>query len=113
MKLPAKFIALTRVIALDQGARRGAIFALVLASLGMLFLGSTLFYRYLESHSWAFIIYWLACLWLTLTFMLLAVYDMLAIFLAGRHLRRNLEQELVRKQNSSTKQSSSTTSPDP
>jgi hypothetical protein len=109
----AKLLAPVRAVALDQGARRGAIFALTLVSLAMLFLGSTLFDAYLAAHIWLFLIYWLACAWLTFTFMSLALYDMLVIFMAGRRLRRDLERRLAPEQNPSTKPPSSTTSPDP
>ncbi|CAN5402578.1 hypothetical protein BH09VER1_BH09VER1_09280 [soil metagenome] len=108
-----KILALVRVLALDQGARRGAIFSLTLVSLGMLFLGATVFEPYLAVHVWMFLGYWLVCAWLTLTFMLLALYDMLVLIVAGRKLRRDLERGLNAEQNSSTKPPSSTTSPDP
>lgn len=109
----AKLLALVRAVALDQGARRGAIFSLTLVSLAMLFLGATVFDAFLAAHIWVFLGYWLVCAWLTFTFMSLALYDMLVIFMAGRRLRRDLERRLAAEQNPSTKPPSSTTSPDP
>lgn len=109
----AKLLALVRPIALNQGSRRGAIFTLTMVTLVMLFLGSTAFDGYLSTHVGAFVVYWLLCAWLTLTFMVLALYDMLALVLAGRRARREGEGNLSPKQNPSTKPSSSTTSPDP
>jgi hypothetical protein len=112
-KLPAVAIAMARSIASDQAARRRALFRMTLTACAALFLGATLFGFHLEQHKWLFIFYWLGVAWLTLTIVLVAVYDVLAVLADGRRARRELERSFTEKQNLSTKSRSSNTSPPP
>jgi hypothetical protein len=112
-KLPAVAIAMARSIAGSQAARRRALFRMTIGACTALFLGATLFAAYLEQHAWLFIFYWLGVAWLTLTIVLVAVYDVLAVLAEGRRARRELERRLAEEQNLSTKSRSSNTSPHP
>jgi hypothetical protein len=111
--LPAVAFALARSIAGSQATRRRALFRMTLAACVALFLGATLFSAFLEQHRWLFLFYWLAVAWLTLTIVLVAVFDVLAVLAAGRRARRELEQRLLDEQKLSTKSRPSNTSPDP
>ena len=112
-KIPAVAFAMARSIAGDQSARRRALFRMTLGACVALFLGATLFSPYLEQHRWLFVFYWLGVAWLTLTIVLVAVYDVLAVLAEGRRARRELERRLTEEQNLSTKSRPSNTSPDP
>ena len=104
--------AWTRAIAADQASRRRALFHLTLGACVAVFAGSAVIGRFLEQHPWLFIAYWLGVAWLTLTIVLVAVYDALAVLADGRRARRELEHHLAAKQNFSTKSRPSNTSPD-
>lgn len=70
---------------------------LLVAALLLLFAGATFLEAPLNprEHPLGFILFWVACGWLTLTALLLAVFDMLMLKLEGRRtqsvLRHNLE----------------------
>ena len=86
-------IPITRGIIRDQTTRRSVIFFVMLAALIMLFLGATFLDGWLREHPVLFIFYWLACAWATLTALLLALYDILAIRVAARREKRRLAEE--------------------
>lgn len=91
-------LQLTKGIIRDQKARRIAMFYIMLAALVMLFIGSVfLSDRWAREHFWPFVGYWLVCVWLTLSGMLLAVLDVLIIRAATRAHRRKLESEFLSK----------------
>jgi hypothetical protein len=82
----------------EQKRRRKTMFILLLVALALLFSGSTFFESALnprERPIW-FILFWVACAWLTLTAMLLAIFDLLMVKLearkTGRMLRENISQ---------------------
>ena len=86
----------TRGVIRDQKTRRKAmVFCLALAVL-MLLAGFTVFQTALNprEHPWFVILFWIACVWLTFTAMLLAMFDLLIIrrqaHLAQRALREKL-----------------------
>jgi hypothetical protein len=83
----------TKGIIRDQKVRRGAMFILVLAALLMAFAGSTFLNGWLVADKWTFLIYWLVCAWLTMTAMLLALFDMLAVRLLLRREQRRLKKK--------------------
>jgi hypothetical protein len=71
-------------------------------ALVMLFIGSALF-RWMREYPIFFVLYWFACLWVTLLAMLLAVFDLVVIRAAARTARKKLESEYleeVRRQKS-------------
>jgi uncharacterized BrkB/YihY/UPF0761 family membrane protein len=86
----------TRGVIRDHNTRRKAMFVLLLAALVLLLLGSTFLQRPLNHHEhpvW-FILFWLTCGWLTLTAMLLAIFDMLIVRLEARRAERGLRERL-------------------
>ncbi len=69
-------------------------FLFVLAALVLLFIGSTVLQRMLNPHEhpgW-FIFFWVVCGWLTVTAMLLAIFDLLMVRLESRRAQRSLHQ---------------------
>ena len=86
-------IPITKGLIREQSARRSAIFFIMLTALVMLFLGATFLDGWLREHPVVFLLYWLACTWATVTALLLALYDMLAIRTAARREERRLAQE--------------------
>src|SRR5450432_4658849 len=70
----------------DQKMRRTAMFWTVIAALLMLFCGATFLAPVLDPHlrpGW-FIFYWLACAWITVTAVLLAIFDLLLVRIQAR-----------------------------
>ncbi len=81
----------------DQTMRRKAMFWTMLLALLMLFCGATFLAPVLDArfHPGRFILYWLACAWVTVAAVLLAVFDLLLVRARARAKRRNLAQRLV------------------
>lgn len=82
----------TRGVIRDQTVRRKAMFILLLTALILLFSGSTFLAPFLnprEHLAWA-LLFWIACIWLTLTALLLALFDLLMVRLAARAAERQL-----------------------
>lgn len=80
----------------DQRTRRWAMFVVVLVAVLLLFLGSTFLAPVLDPHQrpgW-FICYWGVCAWLTVTAVLLALFDLLIVRAQGRTARRILAERL-------------------
>lgn len=72
----------------------------VIIAVLMLFIGATLLASVLnprEHPAW-FIFYWLACAWVTVTVVLLAVFDLLMVRIRARAERRGLARSLTEKQ---------------
>src|SRR3981189_571431 len=71
----------TRGAIRDQTARRKTMFVLLVVALVLLFAGSTLLHSILNprAHPVWFIFYWLVCGWLTVTAMLLALFDLVVV----------------------------------
>lgn len=89
-------LLLTKGIIRDQRFRRSMMFWLMMAAMGMVFLGSWLLSdRWAREHPWLYFFYWFACAWLTITCILLALLDILAVRAAQRAARRMLEKQLV------------------
>ena len=91
-------IQISRGLIRDQTARRQLMFYAVLAALVLLFIGSTLIFPWLRAHPLLFIIYWALCGWVTVTAMLLAIFDLLMVRSTARRERRRLEQEYLEQQ---------------
>lgn len=81
-------ISVTTGIAFEQRIRRQAMFALTLAALVMLFVGVTFLWHAFADHPLFFAIYWLVCAWLTISAMLLSIYDLLVVIRRQRADRR-------------------------
>lgn len=92
-----KLIALiSKGILRDTKARRKFMFWVMLAAMGMLFCGSALLSdRWARDNPWLYIGYWFICGWLTLTGMVLALFDILLVRATHRALRRKLEKQVI------------------
>ena len=87
----------TRGILRDRKTRRQIMFWTVIAALVMLFLGATFLAPVLDPRvrpRW-FIFYWLACAWITVTAVLLAILDLLHVRMKAREEKRRLAREIV------------------
>ena len=63
----------------------------------MLFCGSTFLASWLDPKirpGW-FILYWLACIWVTVTVVLLAIFDLLLVRVQARQEKRRLAEEVA------------------
>ena|SRR5438128_7422719 len=95
----------TRGIVRDHNTRRKAMFILLVVAMVLLFSGSTFLQGPLNHHEhpvW-FILFWLTCGWLTLTAMLLAVFDLLVVRLETRKAERVLRERLKAESPTSTR----------
>ncbi|MEO8438758.1 MAG: hypothetical protein ABI540_00920 [Spartobacteria bacterium] len=83
----------------DQTMRRKAMFWIVIVAVVMLFCGSTFLSPWLdpEIHPGWFMLYWLACAWVTVTVVLLALFDLLLVRAQARAEKRRLAEEVVEK----------------
>ncbi len=97
MRLLNTILTLTIGVIRDSRLRRTCMFYCVLAALILLFSGSTFLRHPLRGNAWVFIGYWFVCAWLTITAVLLALYDMIAIRAAARRERRRLEKEILQR----------------
>ena len=70
-------LVITKGILRDRAVRRVVLFWLVMVTLALVALGFLLLDGWLMAHPVLFVLYWGGCLWLTITFALLAVYDVL------------------------------------
>jgi predicted membrane protein len=86
----------TRGVIRDQTMRRKTMFVLLIVALVLLFSGSTFLATTLNprEHLFLSILFWAVCLWLTLTAMLLAVFDVLVVRAQARRARKLLHREL-------------------
>jgi cytochrome bd-type quinol oxidase subunit 2 len=76
----------------DQRMRRWAMFVTLLVAMLMLFCGNTFLQINPHEHRAWFVIFWLACAWLTLTALLLAVFDLLMVRAQSRAARSKLRE---------------------
>ncbi|MDB6148343.1 MAG: hypothetical protein JWO45_2007, partial [Spartobacteria bacterium] len=86
----------TRGVIRNQSFRRKAMLTLLLASFLLMLSGSTFLRTTFDWHEhpgW-FILFWIACAWLTLSAILLAVFDLLIVRLEARKARRALREEM-------------------
>ncbi|CAN5421673.1 hypothetical protein BH20VER3_BH20VER3_05550 [soil metagenome] len=81
----------------DQAMRRKAMFWTVIVAVVMLFLGATFLAPWLDPKirpGW-FMLYWLACAWVTVTVVLLAIFDFLLVRVQARQEKRRLAREIA------------------
>jgi len=85
----------TRGLLRDRGPRRMLMAGAVLVSLALMVCGSSLIDSLLDPHEHPtrFIVFWLACGWVTILALLLAVFDILMVRKEGRALRENLQRQ--------------------
>lgn len=91
----ARFRQLLRLLLADPALRRQAMFGSIGAAVLLLAIGAFLAWDALENRPLAFVLFWGVTAWLTVTAMLLAIYDVLLSFRAGRSARRSLERKLL------------------
>jgi hypothetical protein len=86
----------TRGVLRDQKTRRKAMALLLALAVLMLLAGFTVLQSFMNprEHAWFVILFWVACVWLTFTAMLLALFDLLIIRLESRRARRALREKL-------------------
>jgi hypothetical protein len=87
----------TRGLLRDQTMRRKTMFAMVIVALVMLFSGATFLAPVLDPKTrpcW-FLLYWLACVWVTVTAVLLAIFDLLLVRLQARDEKRTLARKIA------------------
>jgi len=96
----------TRGVIRDQKTRRRTMFVLLVTALVLLLAGSTLLQAPLNprEHPLGFLLFWIACGWLTLTALLLAIFDVLLVKLGARRARRALRDNLEKKNATSNAQ---------
>lgn len=82
----------TRGVIRDQNTRRKTMLVLLALAFLLLLSGFTFLQSALNAHEhpWRVILFWLVCIWLTLTAMLLAVFDLLMVRLEARKAQRDL-----------------------
>ena len=97
----------TRGVIRDQTARRKTMFVLLVVALVLLFAGSTLLHSILNprAHPVWFVFYWLVCGWLTVTAMLLALFDLLVVRAQARKAERLSRPELPEAENTDSPRS--------
>lgn len=88
----------TRGIVRDRSMRRRVMLGVVGAALLMVAAGSTFLRETLNprEHAARYILFWFACAWLTLSALLLAVFDALVVRSDGRAARRSLREQAAR-----------------
>ncbi len=86
----------TRGVLRDQPVRRRTMLMLLVAAVVLLIAGFTFLQPALNPHEhpWRVIFFWLVCVWLTLTALLLAVFDLLMLRLEARRAERTLREKL-------------------
>jgi cytochrome bd-type quinol oxidase subunit 2 len=92
----------TRGLLRDRTMRRKTMFWTVIAALAMLFCGATFLASVLDPKTrpgW-FIFYWLTCAWLTVTVVLLAIFDLLLVRGQTRDEKRVLARKIEEAQQS-------------
>jgi TRAP-type C4-dicarboxylate transport system permease small subunit len=86
----------TRGVIRDQRTRRKAMVVLLALAVLMLLAGFTVFQSMMNprEHPWFVISFWIVCVWLTFTAMLLAIFDLLIIRREARQAQRALREKL-------------------
>ena len=86
----------TRGVIRRQSTRRKAMLLLLALALLLLIAGFTFLQPALnpQEHPWRVILFWIVCIWLTFTAMLLALFDLLVLRLEARRAERALREKL-------------------
>jgi protein-S-isoprenylcysteine O-methyltransferase Ste14 len=95
----------TRGVIRDQNTRRKTMFVVLVVALVLLFSGSTFLRSLLNprEHLGWFMFYWLVCAWLTVTAMLLALFDMLVVRARARNDGKTLRNKLAETESSDSR----------
>ena len=86
----------TRGVIRDQRVRRKMMLVLLVGAVVLLLCGLTFLQPTLSPHEhpWRVIIFWIACIWLTLTALLLAIFDLLLVRARARDEKRRLVRKI-------------------
>lgn len=86
----------TRGVIRDQRTRRKGMVVLLGLALVLLVLGATVLAPWLNprEHLIGTLVFWLTCIWLTFTALLLALFDLLVVRLQARRARHELREKL-------------------
>jgi biotin transporter BioY len=86
----------TRGVIRDQKTRRKAMTLLLGLAVVMLLAGFTVLQSFMNprEHPWFVILFWVACVWLTFTAALIAIFDLLIVRLEARRAQRALREKL-------------------
>ncbi len=97
LKIASFALHAARGLVRDQTMRRRVMFATVLVAMLMLFAGSTFLAPFLPAHEHPvrFILFWGSCAWLTLTALLLALFDLLMVRAQARAKRKEMQRDLL------------------
>ena len=95
----------TRGVIRGQSTRRKAMLLLLALALLLLIAGFTFLQPALnpQEHPWRVILFWIVCIWLTFTAMLLALFDLLVLRLEARRAERALREKLEAAGSTSSK----------
>ena len=95
----------TRGVIRDQAARRKAMLFLLMLALLLLIAGFTFLQPALSprEHPWRVIFFWIVCIWLTFTALLLALFDLLVVRLQARRAERALREKFDAARSTSNK----------
>src|SRR2546423_14291643 len=98
LRLVSCAIHSARGVIRDQSTRRWIMFITLVIAMLMLFFGTTFLQPLLSprEHPGWFILFWVACAWLTLTALLLALFDLLMLRAQDRTARKILREKLNR-----------------
>jgi len=80
----------------DHSTRRWTMFVVLILTMVLVFAGTTFLQPFLSprAHPGWFIFFWVACAWLTLLALLLAIFDLLTLKIQGRAARKILREKL-------------------
>jgi hypothetical protein len=95
----------TRGVIRDQNTRRKAMLFLLALALLLLISGFTFLQPALspQEHPWRVILFWIVCIWLTFTALLLALFDLLVLRLQARRAERSLREKFGAERSTSNK----------
>src|SRR5260370_38129147 len=105
LKATSLVVHATRGVIRDQNTRRKAMVVLLALALLLLILGFTLLAPTLNprEHPWRVIFFWIVCIWLTFTALLLALFDLLVLRLQTRRAERALREKFGAEGSTSNK----------
>jgi protein-S-isoprenylcysteine O-methyltransferase Ste14 len=89
-------VHVTRGVIRDQRVRRKTMLVLLVGAVALLLCGLTFLQPALSPHEHPMrvLIFWIACIWLTLAALLLAIFDLLTVRMEARRAERALREGL-------------------
>jgi protein-S-isoprenylcysteine O-methyltransferase Ste14 len=89
----------TRGLLRDPGSRRKTMAISVGVALSLLVAGLTVFQSWLNPHEhpWRFVLFWLACAWVTVLAVLLALFDLLILRAQERAVQKALRAQAANR----------------